>query len=227
MPLPASLPELLAAHADAVAEDVHTVLPARVLAYDPAKQTVDVEFCVRVAHVAADDEPVYETLPNLSAVPVAFMRGAGFQFSFPLAAGDAVWVHTTEAAIGQWRATGAVPSDAEQTRRHPLGSAFAVPGAFAIGAALAGASGALLVIGRDTGDARIEVSATNVAIGAGATDAAAKAGPISSYTSALEALLTTIAGATVPSTAPAVGVFTTNHGNPFRLAVGTTVARVK
>lgn len=185
MPLEASLAQIHERLSDRVQEEIHTVLPARVLSYNSAAQTVSVQFSVRVAVVDADGEPEWSELPNLSDVPVAFLRGGGFFFAAPLVAGDHVWVYATQADVAQWRATGTTPSEGPTTRLHGLGSAFAVPGAFPVGAPLADASGSELRLGKDGSNAQIHVTSAEIRLGKAATDAVALASKVDAIASAL------------------------------------------
>lgn len=193
-PLPISTAQIFDLHSDRVQEEIHTVLPAKVIAYNASRQTVDVQFAVRVAHRDADGEPEWETLPNLADIPVAWMRAGGFFFATPLSVGDCVWVYATTAAIGQWRHSGKVPSDGPETRRHGLGSCFCIPGAFPNAAALQDASGTELRLGKDGNAAQIHVVSGEIRLGKNATDRVALASKVDAIAQAL--LLHTHSGVT-------------------------------
>lgn len=107
--------------------DVHTALPGRVKSYDASKQTADVEPMIRRAIRDTEGKIVNESLPVIPNVPIAWMRGGGFIFHFPLAAGDFVLLIFSEAATAQWRESGTL-SDAGDITRHGLSYAFAIPG---------------------------------------------------------------------------------------------------
>lgn len=106
--------------------DVHTCLPGRVKAYNPATQQADVEIVVKSAVEASDGSTVSEGLPVIPSVPVAWMRGGGYSLQFPLAVGDFVWLMFSEAAIGNWRLTGQV-SEPGDLARHSLSYPVALP----------------------------------------------------------------------------------------------------
>lgn len=224
MPLPVSTAQLLDLHSDRVQEEIHTVLPARVLSYDAAKQTVDVEFSVRVAVRDEEGEPEWETLPNLAGVPVAWMRGGGFFFAASLAAGDSVWVYATTAAIGQWRATGKVPSDGPETRRHGLGSCFAVPGAFPSTAPLADASGSELRLGKDGNNAQIHIVSGEIRLGKGATDFVALASKVDQCMTELGKHVHPVTAVGSPTGPPATGVASGSLTLP---ATGSSLVKVR
>jgi hypothetical protein len=106
--------------------DVHTALPAKVLAYDAAAQTVDVR--PEIKRYIFDDEGTRtaEALPDLYGIPVAFPRGGGFHVSFPLAVDDYVLVICSEEPTISWRdkARAVEPGIFD---RHGLNGTFALP----------------------------------------------------------------------------------------------------
>jgi hypothetical protein len=111
-------------------EHVHTSLPARVLSFDAAKNTVDVELGTKAATYDRDTgEREYEERPQLASVPVVWPRGGGYVMTLPLAAGDFVWLMFAEQGLGEWRASGEV-SEPVDARRHSIGHPVALPGAF-------------------------------------------------------------------------------------------------
>lgn len=166
MPISASLSEILDLHKQRGQEDIHTALPAKVLSYDPASQTVTVQFCVRAPITVDDGSLDFEEYPTLSNVPVLFPRGGGYFITVPLTTGDFVWVMFAELPTGQWRVTGQVPSDSVETKRHGLGSAWAMPGAFPVADPLAGPSSSELRLGRESG-VQMQIDATEMRLGSG------------------------------------------------------------
>lgn len=121
-----TMAEVITAAIESRLLDVHTALPGRVVKYDEDTQTVEVELQIKRMVEDADGKLQEETLPNLPNVPVGFPRSTSFFVSFPLAAGDFVWVVFSETSIDQWRSKGALtgPGDA---RRHTLTGALAIP----------------------------------------------------------------------------------------------------
>ena len=104
---------------------VHTMIPGRVLSYDPSTLTAKVEPLIKVKN--ADGEEL--ELPALSEVPVIFPRTKKAVIQFPLEEGDGVALIIAEASLEEWWA-GFVqaPKDA---RRFALMDAVCVPGLFA------------------------------------------------------------------------------------------------
>lgn len=130
MPLRVEDGELLRRVLDSRVQDVWTTFPARVVTYDPATQTADLEPQIRRTLPTEDGDTDTEDLPVIPNVPIQFPRGGGdtYAITWKLQADDFVWVHVCTVAIGNWRRTGEV-SDPGDVRTHSLGSCFAVPGA--------------------------------------------------------------------------------------------------
>lgn len=112
---------------DARAAEIHTALPARVIRYDAARQTVDVQPMIRDVHHTVDGALRTRSMPTLPAVPVVFIRGGAYFVTVPLAEGDTGMLVFSELPIDRWRSTGqeAHPVNA---RRHGLGNAVFFPG---------------------------------------------------------------------------------------------------
>ena len=123
-------PELSEVIADALESrllDVHVALPGRVLKYDVATQTVQIELGVHRMLETDEGAPVAEPLPVLENIPVAFPRVATGFLSFPVAAGDPGLVVFCETSIDQWRSKG-TPTQPGDRRRHSLTGGVFVPG---------------------------------------------------------------------------------------------------
>lgn len=122
--------ELLRRALDSRAGDIWTCLPAKVTSYDAQTQTADLEVCVRRPLTDDDGETTGEELPVIPNVLIQFPRGGGdtFAITWPLQAGDFVWIHVCTLAIGNWRRTGET-SDPGDVRTHSLGNCYATPGA--------------------------------------------------------------------------------------------------
>jgi hypothetical protein len=131
MPLRIDLGEVIRRALESRAQDIWTAFPAKIVAYDSETQTADVEPQVRRIVPDEDSADVEtEDLPIVVNVPIQFPRGGedSIAITWPLQAGDYVWVHVCTNAIGNWRRTGEL-SDPGDVRTHGLGSCFAVPGA--------------------------------------------------------------------------------------------------
>jgi hypothetical protein len=139
---------------------VHTAFPAKVTAYDAAKQTVEVQPQIRRWLLEDDGTLVHEDLPVLVGIPVAFPRGGGFHMSFPLAAGDFVLVICSDHPTVAWRTSGDV-SNAGIAERHGLNGCFALPCGYPDTEALSPApSGSDLVLSSDNGSTVLSMDAS-------------------------------------------------------------------
>ena len=130
--MPAETPdlgELLAEAADFTRGMINVALPATVLAYDPARQTVTVKPSVS----ARVQEPntgalVPVPIPAISNVPVAFPSAAGFSITWPLTIGDPVTLVFCDRSTDEWKSTGLPENVPLDVRRHDFTDAVAIPG---------------------------------------------------------------------------------------------------
>lgn len=103
--------------------NLHTALPAKVVSFDPKKQTVTL--AVQIKMQLADGSGA--DIPPLVDVPVSFPRGGGFAVTFPLKAGDEGIAIFSERCIDSWWHSGgaSLPLD---FRLHDLSDAMFIPG---------------------------------------------------------------------------------------------------
>ena len=135
---------------------LHTCFPAKVLAYDAAAQTVDVE--PQIMRELQDDEGAlaHEKLPTLYDVPVQWPRGGGHALTFPLQVGDYVEIQCAEQSLLVWRDSGEV-SEPGISQAHGLNGCMARPGWYPDTKRVEGASTTDLVIGKVDGSASIRI----------------------------------------------------------------------
>ena len=103
--------------------NLHTALPAKVVSFDPANQTVTL--AIQIKMQLADGTGA--DIPPLVDVPVSFPRGGGFAVTFPLKAGDEGIAIFSERCIDGWWHSGraSLPLD---FRLHDLSDAMFIPG---------------------------------------------------------------------------------------------------
>lgn len=159
-----SLADVIQLFLDVAMAGHHHSVPARVVTYDVAKQVATLEPMTKTVSRNADDERIVDALPQISDVPVQWMRGGGYFMTMPLVAGDGGMLLFTDTDIGTWRSSGQV-SDPGDERRHALGGAVFQPGLETIARALVGVSGAHLVIGKEGGP-EIHIDGSAVQLGA-------------------------------------------------------------
>ena len=151
---------------DARAAEIHTAIPARVIAYDAAKQVADVQPMVKDFYHSVDGAMIPRSFPTLPSVPVAFLRGSGYFLSVPLAAGDTGMVVFCELPIDRWRSTGQ-ESHPVNARRHGVGNAVFYPGLSPRAKALASpAVGQHMVLGKEDG-CQVHISTNEVNLDGG------------------------------------------------------------
>lgn len=159
-----SLADVIREAMNARIADVHVALPASVLRYDSATQTVDVQPTVKDAVPDEDGVLQPRAFPTLPAVPVVWPRAGGFFLTMPIAPGDTGLLVFSELPIDRWRSTGQ-ESGAVNARRHGLGNAVFYPGLSPAGKALSvPAVGDHLALGAE-GGAQVHVTPALVNLG--------------------------------------------------------------
>lgn len=154
------LHQAIRAAVEAGLAEVHTVLPAKVEAFDVGEQTVTCR--PQVPRVFRDGTSL--ALPALQGVPVAFPGAKDAAMRWPLAEGSFGLVIFSEAALDRYlqHGDGGSPGD---VRRHALQDAIFVPSpAYPDGQASTGWDGASLQI--EYGKAKLKLTADGkVAVG--------------------------------------------------------------
>ncbi|MGP1572933.1 Gp138 family membrane-puncturing spike protein [Aggregatibacter segnis] len=103
--------------------NLHTALPAKVVSFDPANQTVTL--AIQIKMQLADGTGA--DIPPLVDVPVSFPRGGGFAVTFPLKAGDEGIAIFSERCIDGWWQNGSASTPLD-FRLHDLSDAMFIPG---------------------------------------------------------------------------------------------------
>ncbi len=123
-----SLEEVIKAMVSAGIARVHTSLPASVVSYNPALQTISAQISVMGTYTDDSGITIPYAFPVLSNVPVVWPQATGFSLTFPLTAGDPVELVFNERSTDEWRSTGAAINQAQDVRRFDLSDAYAIPG---------------------------------------------------------------------------------------------------
>ncbi len=186
-----TLAELIAEAIESRLLDLHVAMPCKVTAYQASTQRCDCQPQLQLSVPDGTGGYLLETLPVLPNVPVCFPSGGGFFASFPLAVGDPVMVVFADRSIGAWLAKGEV-CDPGDLHKHSLSGAVAYPGIKTTGHALASASGSNMVLGKDgTSAAQIELTGSEVHLGAGASDPVVTQKDLGAFMFALNAAIPT------------------------------------
>lgn len=165
-----TLTEVLRAALAGLQAQIHTSLPAEVVAYDANAQTVDCQPWIKLPRYNSAGELVFERPPLIVAVPVVFQGGGGFRATYPIAQGDTVLLNFCEASIGAWLAAGS-EVDPEALHRHHFTDAVAHPGAHSSKQPWTGAATDAATWGKDGGP-QVVVRAGSVELGGTAADPA-------------------------------------------------------
>lgn len=129
-----SLRTLIAGAIDQRLSGVRVALPGRVVAYDAARQAVDVQPLVADG-VEDDGVRTAEPLPVLVDVPLVFPGAGAYRITWPVAAGAIVLLVIASSSTSRWKVgAGAEVVDPGSDHRHHLEDAIAIPGLHAFGA---------------------------------------------------------------------------------------------
>ena len=131
--------ELLRRAVDDRLSSLHTALPGKIVSYDAATQTANVEPQVREGG---------ETLPVIQKVRVGWPRGGDGYLVFPIEAGDYGLLVFCERDITSWVTAGEA-ENAGDVAKHSLQGAVFYPGIFPSGHDLDAPSGASVLSGGD------------------------------------------------------------------------------
>lgn len=112
---------------DAALRRVNTSIPAKVLSYDRARQSIEAQPLVRVAYTDESGVRRVERLPAVTNVPIAFQGAGAYSSTFPLAKGDTVLLLFSQASLDKWCTRGG-DVDPIDDRRFDLSDAIALPG---------------------------------------------------------------------------------------------------
>lgn len=171
--------------------------PGRIESYDAARQVATAKPMLKRRIAAAGGQEIVEAMQVVSEVPVLFSRSRDFFLSFPLAAGDYVLLVGVDQSIDAFVSSQVgADVDPDDFRFWDETDVVALPGFWPFAAALPDASALDMVLGK-TGGPRIQISATEIKLGASATEALVKG---NTYRSAEDSVLT------------AIGVFATAVG---------------
>jgi hypothetical protein len=129
---------------------VHTCLPAVVVSYDPAKQTIHAQPVLRGRYT--DDSGDVQTYlpPVLPNVPILFPSASGISITWTLTPGDPVWLMCGERSTDEWRGTGESDITPADFRRFSLADAVAIPGGLPSSIPAAGYSAGAIVVRGDS-----------------------------------------------------------------------------
>lgn len=117
------LARLLRAAVQDALRQANTCMPGRIVSYDAATQTADIQPLLKMRQPDGREE----AMPVLSGVPVVMPRGGGGAITWPLGSGDGVMLSFSQRSLDEWKSSGG-----EQTPDDPrmldMSDAIATPG---------------------------------------------------------------------------------------------------
>ena len=136
--------------------ELRVALPAEVLEYDLAKQSVNVQPHFKRKY----GDGTIRDMPKLFNVPVAFPRTANASIVLPIKKGDNVLLVFTDRSLDKWKQHGGT-IDPEDGRIHNLSDAVAYPGLFPFSKPVEIANGDDIIIKNVSGGSHCEVRIKN------------------------------------------------------------------
>ena len=122
-----SLRALIGRAIEGHADGMRVALPGEVVAYDPARQSVDVMPLIQNGYLDENGVRQIERVPIVLDVPLAFPGAGPYRITFPVAVGDHVLLVFCSSSITRWKLIGGEVDPADD-RRHDLNDAIAIPG---------------------------------------------------------------------------------------------------
>jgi hypothetical protein len=118
--------------------------------------------------------------------------------------GDYVMLHWSDRSMDTWQASTGTAVDPGNLAQHTMDSCYAIPMIAPTAKALASVSGSAVVIGKDGGSEQIVISASDIKLGASASNYVALANLVAAELANIATALTSIV-VTIPTTG-AVGL---------------------
>jgi hypothetical protein len=107
--------------------EVHVALPGRVVSYDSAKQSADVQPLIRQPFENEEGDRQVDSLPIVTHVPVVFPGAGPISMTWPIPAGTTGLLVFSEASLDKWLNEGG-EVDPLDDRRHALTDGVFIPG---------------------------------------------------------------------------------------------------
>lgn len=155
--------ELLEQAKNSAMMDVRVSMPAKIISFDPATKTAQVEICMQMV----DDDDTATEYPPLTDCPCLFTRGGGFHVVHPYSEGDSGLVLFSDRCLDGWFESGrsAPPMD---FRIHSMSDAYFIGGADHL-ADVSPIVGGAMFIGKDDNSAGLQINSDGSLILKGAS----------------------------------------------------------
>lgn len=155
--------DVLGALRESVFRDLHVAFVARVVSYDSATQTAEVQPLVSEFFEEEDGTITQVDAKPISGVPVAFFGAGGFRMTWPIQDGDTGLCLVLDRSADAWLAQGGKQRPAD-LRRHNVTDSVFFPGLHPNNAAWTGASATAVTLGKDGGPL-LKLRATTIELG--------------------------------------------------------------
>lgn len=146
-------------------DSVHVSMPGRVVSYDPATQSANVQPCVSQSRYSESGEREARPLPVLPSIPVRHVGGGGFRTTVPIKPGDTGTLVFCSCSIEQWVCGDGRPVDPNDDRRHTLSDAYFEPGVRVFRSPWKRADPDSMTVGHDTGPGLVTITESEVRAG--------------------------------------------------------------
>lgn len=152
-----SFEETLRAMFDDFRSSLFTAMPARVVSYDPVKQTISAQPAIKAYQLQPDGTTKAVDYPIIPDIPVQFPGAGGQTMTFPVKAGDECLLNFCSRSQDSWQQSGdsQVPMEAGGNN---LSNAFAMMGFRSNPKALSDVSTSATEIRSDDGNTKISLS---------------------------------------------------------------------
>src|SRR5688572_26158821 len=108
---------------------LHTGLPAKVVSFDAAKQTADVQPLLQRVILDENEEPMVISLPEIPSRPVIFPSFGPWSITSSLLPDEIVFLTVIERSIDDWlEAPPGTLVEPRSARRHDLSDVVVLPG---------------------------------------------------------------------------------------------------
>lgn len=136
-----------------------TALPATVVSYNAAAQTIQAQPTILIQYRTQQNVVQQLQMPVINDCPVVFPHGGGFSLTFPLQPGDECLLIFASRCIDGWWATSKISPQGD-LRMHDLSDGFALVGPRSKPNALTGVSTTTVQLRSDDGTAYVEIDAS-------------------------------------------------------------------
>ena len=145
-----TLTGLLKATIDSAASQIKVCVPAKVIKYDSKTQVLDAQpvFKRKQKDGTVTDSPI------IYSIPVAFPRAGDAFVHLPIKSGNSVLLLFSDNSLEKWLASGEL-NEPEDTRKHHIADAIAIPGGYPFTQAASVANGSDIIIKNEDSEMRI------------------------------------------------------------------------